>query len=72
MDNRTSELITRDLPESFWDCAVWRDYPHEGDWVSGNVDVADRKRMVEGIIAKFHEMDKPYYDDGRGTWVRRI
>ena len=38
--------VLRELPESFWDVNVWLD----GEYSWGNVDVADRKRIVERLL----------------------
>lgn len=38
--------FNHDTPESFWDVAVWQ----ENGWNPGSLDVADRKRIIEGFI----------------------
>lgn len=42
------ETIRDDLPENFWVVEVWmQDQNH----YPGSVDVADRKRIIEGVLA---------------------
>lgn len=36
----------RDMPESFWDVAVWSEY----GWNIRNIDVAERKRIVMSVL----------------------
>jgi hypothetical protein len=38
--------VLRDIPESFWDVAVW---VKDGNWLAGSLDVADRKRIATHV-----------------------
>lgn len=40
--------ISDDLPESFWRASFWME---DGNWTTGSLDVADRRRIGTGIVA---------------------
>lgn len=41
--------VIRNLPESLWDAAVWEP---RGNYLTGTIDVADRKRIATAIAAE--------------------
>jgi hypothetical protein len=45
--NHNADDVLRSLPEKFWDVAGWN---NQG-WSPVSVDGADRKRIVQGILA---------------------
>lgn len=54
----STTTVLRDLPDSFWDVAVWDASGEDLISPSANVDRADRRRIVEAILAKTQEGTK--------------
>lgn len=50
-------------PESFWDVATWRD----GGWITGSLDVADRKRIALAVMAATRAPHVTTPDDAEGA-----